>query len=557
MVEVVAAAVMAVAEFGKGIAEDEVVQRKVALISTWGTDREIQKLRGLSTPISEAKAEERQKKRQRYTREVEVVYPKALTRKREAERRTQEERAVFASLRPHAPEKVEDVMYSRHLVLSSARSHDPLGWIPVPRTSSRPGTKIREAKRRVLAGASGRLKRAVRYEVDFEIFVLPMFSLHKGTLYLSGDVEAVVDIELELREGTETFNGVGIRRPERVGHEVFVAPVRARVKEIALDLGDTAGLPLPLRRFLAEPDWALMALRAGMLDPADYLTLKAPKAVASDRSELSQIIAFCSGWGYSRHLLEAAYYALDLPAEIPVDEKAARITGSINSDRARKKAAVSASQPVEERHRTKDGSGWLEVLATANVIGIFGPMGGGKTALAHYLLELLGADYTPYIVLPDDVPRPPLPPWIRVVSRVEDAPDKSAILSDETGLSYHARESATSASKQVAKWVGLRRHHHQKLILLGRLGAELDKALIDNLHIVALKRPLEGQSGLERPALRSVVKEAETEFAKIKGESNTRTYVWNRRTGERLMLSNPLPTYWSDELSTAYAGTQF
>ena len=270
-------------------------------------------------------------------------------------------------------------------------------------------------------------------------------------------------------------------------------------------------------------------------------------------NDLTEILATLSGWGYPSKVVEKHYENLTpMMKDLSLEEKAARVAEGIDAERRRVEDEI-RKVPTPPTDTANEDPGWPEVLKGAMVMALFGPMGSGKSTTAHFCLELLRDKGTPYLVLYPGMPRPPVPPWIRMVDDLEEVPPDAIILLDEASLVYHSRESATAAAKLMSKWIGLVRQRHQALIILGRLGSEIDKNLVSYSDAVGIKKPLEGQGAFERPALRGVLQEAEAAFRKVEGDARAFTWVWDRRSGEKKMVQNTMPTYWSEDLSEAFA----
>jgi len=533
--------------------QQEQIRHKEEMVWEWSTEAEKEKLVAAYKAVGEATHYLERGQRQRQAMEVvDAMYPKALSRANEASRRSQEELRIFTwPILTAAPQQSVEVLFSSHPGLRRISEFEPLGWIPAPNSNLRLASRAKEEIRSILVGASQRLRRVVNREVDFTPFVVPYLDWHRDQLYLCGRQEVVVTIELELLQGQEDIQGYKRHRPGLIGYKSFLVRPHTRIPEIHIDLEDTGTLPLPLRKFLDNADWPNVAYSVDLIEWSTWFKITQSMSKTADKNDLPGIVKRLSSWGYPSKLVEEHYNRLQFPTDATAEEKAARIAEAIDRERVSKEHEIKLPQPTNVEQSLDDL--WAKTLDGARVIGLFGPMGGGKTATGHFLFELLRDKGTSYLVLYPGMPRPPVPPWIRFKDSLEEVPPGSIIILDEAALTYHARESATQVSKLMTKWVGLVRQRHQVLIIISRLSSEIDKILIAHCDIVALKRPLDGQGAFERPTLRGEVQQAEAEFKKVKGDARGWTWVWNRKNGVKKMLQNPLPSYWTEDLSEAFA----
>lgn len=534
--------------------ELEDLRRKLAFLDRWSSDADIMRLKRAARAVVEGPPRERHKRWLRASQLIDDLYERAWARAQEVRCRDWEDQQALAGLVKQIP-PVNDLPLQYHLELSAISEFEALKWIPMPKVVSSPEWRVKELRRRFLAGRSARLKRAIKHNIQIIPFIVPRFEWYRGHLYLRGNAEAVAIVEFELMQGQEVLDGYKRQRGEGVGYATLHYSVRAQVPEVAINLDDTAKLPLALRRFLDAPNWAELAHRAGILVLSDYLQLTATKPAAA-KDELSEIVRLLEDWGYAPGTIREKYQKLALPATLSRDEKAARISEAIDADRRQVEEEIREAMSATEAKPARVAAGsndWEKVLQAAHVVALLGPMGSGKSVTAHWLLELQRDKCKPYLLLFPGMRHPPTPPWMRLIDRLEDAPMHSAILIDESPLTYHARESATTVARLMSKLVGLTRQRHQTLFVVGRLGSEIDRVLIGYSDVVGIKRPLQGQASFERPALRDQLQEAEREFRHVRGDSRGWTWVWNRNEGTKEMLPNGMPSFWSEQLSDAFA----
>ena len=197
---------------------------------------------------------------------------------------------------------------------------------------------------------------------------------------------------------------------------------------------------------------------------------------------------------------------------------------------------------------------WQRVLGPQAVVLIAGKRGSGKTALAYSLAELCRYRIPPYIVGAPDAVHAQLPEWIGRVSSVEDVPIKAMAIFDEAHSQFHSRNSQAKASKRVSELVNESRHRAQTLMFISQETRQVDRNIASSANVVIFKEPGILQAEFERPELRRIAEKARAEFDGVKGDRRRWSYVWAPDIDFAGMVENPEPSFWSNKLSTAYAG---
>lgn len=531
------------------------LQRKLTVIWESGSPKEQATLIRAAEAAQDAPRREQERRGRRVKRLLQQTYTKAEDRAKDISYRQWEDEQVFDELAKVAP--ALDTLPSVHHPELMAISHfEPLTWITAPRVISTPEWRIRELRRQALQKRSTRLTRAVQHSAEVLHFVVPRLQVYQGRVHLSGTAQATGIVQFQLPAAFENLDGFRRRRLQRIGYATLNYPVRAHIPEIALNPDDTTKLPLGLRRFLDDPQRFEKAHRAGILDLSGYLELTTVKP-ATPKDDLADMLQRLGRWGYPEHLVQEEYIRLNLSSTLSLSERTARLADAVDMRRAkveeeiRKQAAVVGAAPVSI---PTDDEESLEIPQDTYVIWIGGPVGMGKTAVGQEAIEKNRDRATPYVVLHGGMERPAsLPPWIRTSDNLESIPPGSMILLDEAPLAFSARESGSTAAKLMMKWIGLVRQRRQVLLVVSRLGSEIDKVLMAHSDLIVVKKPLAGTSTFERPLLRSLLDQAEAAFARIEGDPRCYSYVWNRRTGTKCMLRNGLPSFWTDELSRCFA----
>jgi hypothetical protein len=124
-------------------------------------------------------------------------------------------------------------------------------------------------------------------------------------------------------------------------------------------------------------------------------------------------------------------------------------------------------------------------------------------------------------------------------------------LTDESYLTYPARESLKKSSQELSRPLGLFRQRRQTLIFVVQEGRLVDRNIISSSDIMIFKNPGTMQLEFERPELKKILNRVKEAFDKVKGNKKSYAYVycpWYEG-----MVECNLPSYWSEELSRAYA----
>ena len=196
---------------------------------------------------------------------------------------------------------------------------------------------------------------------------------------------------------------------------------------------------------------------------------------------------------------------------------------------------------------------WREVIAHPSVVLILGKRGSGKSALGYRLLELCRYALTPYVLgLPKQGQRL-LPDWIGVATSLEDVPPKSIVLIDEAYLRYHSRESLAARSREMTRILNLCRQTEQTLIFVSQEARQVDRNIASSASVVVFKDLGILQIEFDRPELARIATQAKQAFEAVKGDRRSWSYVYSPNADFMGLLENPLPTFWSNRLSRAFA----
>lgn len=199
---------------------------------------------------------------------------------------------------------------------------------------------------------------------------------------------------------------------------------------------------------------------------------------------------------------------------------------------------------------------WTEILPQYGLIGILGKRGMGKTALAYYLSELRHE----LTGKPTAVLGPPasillrLPEWFSIIDELDEVAGLIGytILIDEGSMPLHIRRAMAREHIAFDQAISLCRHRNQLLIVCTHHSKKLDVLVIRDMDILAFKQPSALHTKMERGEIQDMSLKARNTLFPLKLEERKRhSYVmWDDFEQEGLVI-NSLPSFWSEELSTA------
>jgi len=189
------------------------------------------------------------------------------------------------------------------------------------------------------------------------------------------------------------------------------------------------------------------------------------------------------------------------------------------------------------------------------VMLIIGRRRFGKSALGFYMIEKFHKNQPGLKIFVVSLPKEKhqlLPDWIRPVDNVEDLPENCVALIDEGALKYHAhkwQKKETEVMDQMISFSGQRR---QTFIFITHTMRKFAVTLLMDINVVLCKKPSLLHSKLERSEFRKLMEIVDHEFNKLPEDKvKAATYVISE--DYQGFIYNPLPSFWSEQLSEAYA----
>lgn len=194
---------------------------------------------------------------------------------------------------------------------------------------------------------------------------------------------------------------------------------------------------------------------------------------------------------------------------------------------------------------------WSDVIRRPSVNLILGFRRRGKTALAYYLADTLG-DYYGMEKVVFGVPKEAssiLPGDFSIAYSLEDIPEHSVSIEDEVYIYAHSRDSLSKKTLNRAfdYFTSMSGKRDQIAFLVSHHGRKTDiQSIFMEADVVIFKLPARSWIEHERAGLRKAVKKA---FDELKNLGKEYCYIYDNLSEIEGVMKNPLPRFWSDELS--------
>ena len=199
---------------------------------------------------------------------------------------------------------------------------------------------------------------------------------------------------------------------------------------------------------------------------------------------------------------------------------------------------------------------WLQALPKEGVVCIYGHRRKGKTATAWRLAEdsLNKGRRVAAFLFPQKA-RHLLPKSIKHVSTAGELAKLKGylVVADEMAIHANAREFQSDANKEMYKLMAIAAQSHQLLLVITQHSRQLDVGIVMEPDLIIFKQPSLLHIRFARPELKVDVQAAWDAFDKCKGNKKAWSYVVDFHDGRTGFLKNKLPSFWSEELSEAYA----
>lgn len=217
---------------------------------------------------------------------------------------------------------------------------------------------------------------------------------------------------------------------------------------------------------------------------------------------------------------------------------------------------------------------WDRIIVPASSYLILGDVGTGKSALCYWLLERYSQKYG---LKPVTVGLPAnkvslLPEGFLPLGEPDDLTKVENVIAliDEADIQLPIED--TKARKYVTNFLSLPRHRHQIFLLAFHFPRLVMGRYLPFFSAFLLKRPpylIEFASKRKEDALSDMMRKAEERYVELVPPNwepteqqlqplsvVQNTYVVAPRLRWQGMLPNPVPSFWTQELSQVWAGTE-
>lgn len=269
-----------------------------------------------------------------------------------------------------------------------------------------------------------------------------------------------------------------------------------------------------------------------------------------------------SAWGLTKAFFKSIWYALKWSAigiykvSIWTYKGISLLIGKIKS----KKETTSETKPqisnknIAYNHLTLveslngNISAFKKMLKeNKSTIGlILGARGQGKSALGMAILEMLHKDRS---VCAMGFDKKALPRYIKVIDDVSQVPNGSAVLIDEGGILFNARESMSDGNKVMSSLLLVARHKDLSIIFISQNSSNLELNVIRQADYILLKPSSLMQIDFERKKIKDMYSEVEDRFRFHKDKIGL-TYVFSDVF--KGFMTNKLPTFWNEDVSKGF-----
>lgn len=215
---------------------------------------------------------------------------------------------------------------------------------------------------------------------------------------------------------------------------------------------------------------------------------------------------------------------------------------------------------AKKNNQEEQSARWHEIVRPETVSVILGRKGMGKSALAYWLCEEISSKYNllPVVInLPRE--RQHLLPASYVIRGLNDVPKLSDafIIIDEGTTMLPAGQK--KLEELVKGFVALSRQRNQIILFIFHASSDVGSRILRGVDTILLKEPSQRQiqHGSKDNWWRELLSEAKGKFkalADMGANPKEFTFVDSEEPEFRGALRNPLPSFWCDELSKAWAG---
>jgi len=208
---------------------------------------------------------------------------------------------------------------------------------------------------------------------------------------------------------------------------------------------------------------------------------------------------------------------------------------------------------IEDRYMQNK---FAQILTVPSVALIRGRRQFGKSGCGYYLLELLSKqhDLAPCIMGLPKQKWKLLPESIRPITSLDDIPDNSVVFFDEASFKFYAESFRGGESELIDHLISVSGQKKQILLFATHHSAKLQLKIVREVDVQLFKFPSKIHSRMERREIRQFTEEAFNAFERLSlSQDKLKEYVYVISDDYTGFLKNPLPSFWSEDLSQAFA----
>ncbi|TKJ47356.1 hypothetical protein CEE34_04295 [Candidatus Aerophobetes bacterium Ae_b3a] len=194
-----------------------------------------------------------------------------------------------------------------------------------------------------------------------------------------------------------------------------------------------------------------------------------------------------------------------------------------------------------------------DIIEPGTVTVIIGKRGSGKSCLAYSALEESYPFVPSCVIGLSKEGAKYLPEGIGVYPSLKEAPFGSVVLIDEAASQFPAQENVPKTRRALLGSTIQARQRGHTLIFVTQDTSYSDKNIVRAADNLIIREPAPLQSEFDRREIREYLKKAEAGFSSLQGDKRSFAYVAFSKRGFTGWITTRKPSFWSEELSRAYA----
>lgn len=197
---------------------------------------------------------------------------------------------------------------------------------------------------------------------------------------------------------------------------------------------------------------------------------------------------------------------------------------------------------------------WAEAIPDEGICAILGDRGFGKSAFAWKAADAMHEERPVVAVGMPILGRRLFPQWVRHVPTIEALRDfrDHVVIVDEMAIRAPARRSQSDDNLEFTKLAATIRQFHQLGFFISQHNRQVDVNIIGDASRIIFKKPSIMHIRFSRPEFRDEVQMA---FDILSRKEHPRRWnvVFDYSSGGAGLLTNDLPSWWTEQHSEVYA----